>query len=216
MITMKIDTINPYVVKIIITARKHDSINQISRRIKLSYGWTYRWCKELINLGIFKESKSNLILNEENEFYHHMLDYIKSNFSKDIGFHYSVLDLFGIIYCFTKTDAAFIWTKGGYNIARYKDYYPIFIKVKEDQLATFREYCKKLNLKINSKKGIFYSVEVLNQFKISRLDSIPVDSLNETIGFMKKNIYNFQPALEMIKEMYGEKLNIKYKEANYV
>jgi len=29
---------------------------------------------------------------------------------------------------------------------------------------------------------------------------------------MKKYIYNFQPALEMIQDMYGKKIGIRYKE----
>lgn len=213
---MEINTINPYVMKIIIAARKKDSMNSIAGRINLSYGWTYKWCKQLIKLGVFKESKLRLILNEKNEFYQNTLNYIKTNFSQDINFHYSVLDLFGIKYCFTKTDSVFIWTKGGYNIARYKDYYPIFVKVKNDQLIIFKEYCKKLNLKINAQKGIFYNIEILDDFEIAHSDGMPIDSLNETIKFMKKNIYNFQPALEMIKEMYNKKINIGYKETNVI
>ncbi len=213
---MEIEIINPYVMKIIIAIRKQDSINLVAKRINLSYGWTYKWCKQLIKLGVFKESRLKLILNDENQFYKNTLSYIKANFLKDINFHYSVLELFGIKYSFTKTDAVFIWTKGGYNIARYREYYPIFIKVKRDQLVVFHDYCKKLDLKIGAKKGIFYSIEILEDFEVSYSENIPVDSLDETIKFMKKNIYNFQPALEMIKEMYGKKLNIRYKEVNYV
>jgi len=43
---------------------------------------------------------------------------------------------------------------------------------------------------------------------------MPVESLNETIRFMQENIYNFQPALEMIQEMYNKQLKVKYKEIN--
>lgn len=213
---MEIDTINPYVMRIIIAAKEHDSINSIAGRIKLSYGWTYKWCKQLIKLEVFKESKLKLVLNKKSRFYQNTLDYIKTNFSQDINFHYSVLGLFGIKYCFTKTDAVFIWTKGGYNIARYKDYYPIFIKITKDQLDIFKEYCKKLNLKINAQKGVFYHVETLDDFEIAYFDNIPIDSLDETIKFMKKNIYNFQPALEMVKEMYNKKIKIKYRETNVI
>jgi len=197
---MEIDVLNPYVMKIIISAREQDSINLISKRINLSYGWTYNWIKKLIKIGVFKESKLRLILNKNNKFYINTLEYIKKNFSKDINFYYSVLSLFGIKYCFTKTDAVFVWTKGGYNIARYKDFYPIFIKIRKDDLEIFRYYCKKLNLKINSKRNVFYSIEILEDFKIEYLNKIPVDSLKDTIKFMKKYIYNFQPALEMISE----------------
>lgn len=213
---MEIDILNPHVMKIIISAREQDSINLISKRINLSYGWTYNWIKKLIKIGVFKGLRLKLILNKNNKFYINTLEYIKKNFSKDINFYYSTLSLFGIKYCFTKTDTVFIWTKGGYNIARYKDFYPIFIKIKKDDLEIFKYYCKKLNLKINYKKNIFYSIEVLEDFKVEYLNKIPVDDLSNTITFMKKYIYNFQPALEMIEEMYEKKLNIKYKEVKNV
>lgn len=211
---MKIETINPYVMKIIISGRKEDSINSIARRIKLSYGWTYKWVKELIRMKVFKASKLKLILNEENKFYQDTLKYIKTNFSNDINFHYSVLDLFGVRYCFTKTDAVFIWTKGGYNIARYRDFYPIFIKVSLKDKKLFEEYCKKLSLSIKEKKGIFYHPIYLSSFDIDYCNNAPVDSLEETISFMKKQIYNFQPALEMIKEMYNKRIKVEYSEVN--
>ena len=65
MITMEIATINQYIMKIIIAAREQDSINQIAKRINISYGWTHKWCRKLINLGVFKEVGLKLILNKE-------------------------------------------------------------------------------------------------------------------------------------------------------
>jgi len=209
---MEIKTINPYVIKIIISARDVDSINSISKRIDLSYGWTYKWINNLTDLGVFKSTRMKLILNKNNIFYKGMLEFIKTNFSNDINFHYSVLELFGINYCFTKTDAVYVWTKGGYNIARYKEYYPIFIKIKKSDLETFKEYCNKLNLKIDTKKAIFYNIRIIGEIDCEYCNNIPVDSLDKTIEFMQKHIYNFEPALEMIKNMYGKKIEIKYKE----
>ena len=52
---MKIELLNPYVIKILVSLRKEDSISSISKRIGLSYGWTYKWVKELIKEGILKE-----------------------------------------------------------------------------------------------------------------------------------------------------------------
>lgn len=216
MITMEIDILNEHVMKIIVATRKVDSINAISKRIGLSYGWTYKWVKELIKIGCFRQKGLKLFLNTDNKFYRNTLNYIKSNFRRDIGFNYSVLGLFGIKYCFTKTDAVFVWTKGGYNIARSKDYYPIFIRIKKEHYITFLEYCRKLGLRINVGTGVFYFVEVLSDFEVSHLDNIPVESLKDTIRFMKKYIYNFQPALEMIGEMYNKDLRVRYKEVKNV
>ncbi len=133
--------------------------------------------------------------------------------SKDIQFYYNVIALFGIKYAFTKTDAVFIWTKGGYNIARYKEFYPIFIKVTKKDREAFDSYCKKLNLSLNRKNNVFYQVEYLDDFNFEYCEGIPVDGLNKTIVLMKKDRYNFEPALEMIKEMYKKKIKVKYKES---
>ena len=66
------------------------------------------------------------------------------------------------------------------------------------------------SLKINKKKWVFYNIEILDDFKVSFLDDIPVDNFEDTIVFMKKYIYNFQPALEMIEEMYNKNFKVKY------
>lgn len=213
---MEISTLNEHVMKIIIAAHKEDSIRAISKRIGLSYGWTYKWTIELINLGVFKKEGLKLLINKKNKFYISTLRYLKSSLSSNIGAYYSVLSLFGIKYCFTKTDAVFVWTNGGYNISRSSEHYPIFIKIIKKDYQTFLDYCKKLGLYVKSKRGVFYSVEILVDFDVDYCRKIPADSLDETIKFMKKYIYNFQPALEMIRNSYGKNLKIKYREAEYV
>ncbi|MBI2499110.1 hypothetical protein HYV88_02610 [Candidatus Woesearchaeota archaeon] len=213
---MKIELLNPYVIKILISARKIDSVSSISKRINLSYGWTHRWIKELVTEGIFKEKWRGIVLEENNKTYKKILKFIKENFLNEISFHYSILGLFGIKYCYTKTDAVYVYVEGRYNIARYKEYYPIFIKIKEADYDIFLYYCKKLNLKIKSKKGVFYVPEVLNDFKMIKIKNIPIEPLDETIEFMKKNIYNFEPALEMIRETYNKRLKTKYSEVNFL
>ncbi len=210
---MDIDTINPYVMKILISVREKDSISFISKRIGLSYGWTHKWIGELVKEGILKEKWRGVVLQEDNKKYKEILKFIRNNIS-ETSLYYSALNLFGIEYCFTKTDAVYLWTEGRYNVARYREYYPIFIKIKPEDYPVFLWYCKKLNLKVNAKKGIFYSPEISNEFNFIKSGEYSIDSLNETIAFMKKNIYNFEPALEMVAEMYRNRLNIKYKEVN--
>ncbi|MCX6750474.1 MAG: hypothetical protein NTZ83_03380, partial [Candidatus Pacearchaeota archaeon] len=199
---MKIELFNPYVMKILISLRKEDSISSISKRINLSYGWTNKWVNELIKGGILKEKWRGVNLNEKSKDYQNILKFIKENL-KDVSFYYSVLNLFGINYCFTKTDAVYVWTEGRYNVARYKGFYPIFIKIKKESYPVFLEYCRKLGLKVNSKefnskKGVFYNIEISDEFKSIKKDELYVEPLDEAIKFMKENIYNFEPALEMI------------------
>ncbi|MFW6283460.1 MAG: hypothetical protein ACOC1P_05410 [Minisyncoccales bacterium] len=215
---MNIEMINPYVIKILISVRDKDSISSISSRIGLSYGWTHKWVTELISEGIFKEKWRGFELQKNNETYKNILKFIQTNFN-NVQFYYSVLNLFGIDYCLTKTDAVYFWTEGKYNIARYRDYYPIFVKINKKDYDLFLMYCRKLGLNINKKKGIFYSPDVIDvkdkDIECTEKKELRVETLENTIKFMKKNIYNFQPALEMIQEKYGKKLNMKYSEANF-
>lgn len=210
---MNINTINPYVIKILISVRDKDSISSISKRIGLSYGWTHKWVKELIKEGILKEKWKGVVLQKKNKSYKEILKFIRNNLS-ETGLYYSALKLFGIEYCFTKTDAVYFWTNGRYNIARYREYYPIFIKIKSEDYPVFLEYCKKLNLKINAKTRVFYSPEIVDKFRFVKHQGYFIEPLNETISFMIKNVYNFEPALEIVDEMYKKGLNIKYKEIN--
>ncbi len=212
---MKIETLNPYVIKILISLRKKDSISSISKRINLSYGWTYKWVNELIKEGILKEKWRGVVLNEGNESYKIIIKFLKESLN-EVSFYYLALQLFGIEYCFTKTDAVYVWTDGRYNIARYKEHYPIFIKIKDKDYGLFLEYCKRLGLKINSNKDVFYNAEIVEEIKAVKKNNFYVEPLENTIEFMQENIYNFEPALEMIKEMYNRKLSIKYKEVNYL
>ncbi|MBI4918621.1 hypothetical protein HY837_01725 [archaeon] len=210
---MDLDIVNPHVIRILVAVREEDSINSISKRINLSYGWTHKWVQELANKRVLKLTRMRVYLNKTAEFYKKTLQYIKRTFSFNVQFHYEFLSLLGVQYCFTETDSVFVWTKGGYNIGRYKQFYPIFIKVKKSDKILFEWYCNKIGLKINKKQGVFYKVEYMDSFEIEYCENIPVDPLNKTISFAQKNIYNFEPALEMIKEMYHKKIKVEYKEA---
>ena len=199
--------------KILISVREKDSISSISKRIGLSYGWTHKWVTELVKEGVLKEKWKGVDLQENNKSYKEILKFIRNTVS-ETGLYYAVLGLLGIEYCFTKTDAVYFWTEGRYNVARYREYYPIFIKMKSEDYPIFLWYCKKLHLKINAKRGVFYVPEIVDAFKFIKKDNYLIEPLDETISFMTKNIYNFEPALEMIDEMYKKRLNIKYKEIN--
>lgn len=209
---MELQIVNPHVVKILIAARDVDSINAIAKRTGISFGWAYKWVKELAMAGVFQASRMRLTLNKGSAMYEWTLAYIRKVFGNDASFYYSVLPLMGITYCFVKSDAVFVWTKGGYQIGRSKDYYPIFVKVKTCDRKIFGYYVRKLGLRVNAKKGVFFRPEFALEFGVEICDGIPVEPLDDTISFMQRHFYNFQPALEMIQEMYGKRLGVKYKE----
>ena len=208
---MEIETLNPFIIKILISVREEDSISSISKRIGLSYGWTHKWVAELIKNGILKQRWRGVILQADNKLYQRILKFIRANIS-EISLYYSSLTLFGIRYCFTKTDAVYFWTEGRYNIARYRGFYPVFVKIKKEDYPLFLWYCRKLNLRINAKTGIFYAPSIVENFKFTKKEGYLIEPLSETIRFMQDNIYNFEPALEMVDELYQQGLKIHYRE----
>src|SRR3989344_1138337 len=210
---MDIETLNPYVVRILISARDEDSMSSIAKRIGLSYGWTHKWISVLIKEGVFKEKWKGIILQKDNPTYKKIMQFIKNTINP-INLYYSLLPLIGVSYSLTQTDAVYVWTKGGYNIARYRKFYPIFIKIEKKDYKLFLYYCNKLGLKVKSKNGVFYEPKLVEKLISVKNGDYNVDSLEETIDFMKNNIYNFEPALEMVDEMYHKKLGYKYKEVS--
>ena len=53
---------------------------------------------------------------------------------------YLLPNLSGMDYIFTGTDAVFVWTKGGYNIGRSMESYPIFIEILEKDKVAWQKY----------------------------------------------------------------------------
>ena len=64
-----LDLINPYVAKILIAAKDGDSIRSISKKIRESYGWTYKWVLGLEKIGAIERKKQELYIKRENYFY---------------------------------------------------------------------------------------------------------------------------------------------------
>ena len=210
---MDIGIINPHTMKIIIAARPKDSIRAIAQRIGVSYGWTHYWMQQLISAGAFRKTGRGVAAQEQHPFYQGTIRYINESFSKSVSFHYSVLAYFGIVYRFVGRDAVFVWTNGGYNIGRSRDHYPISITVRSTDRPLFRYYGGKTGLRTRAARGIFYDVVFADDFPIAHCSGIPVEPLGDTIRFMKDNIHHFEPALEMVAEMYGKKTGVQYKEA---
>jgi len=60
--------------------------------------------------------------------------------------------------------------------------------------------------------GVFYILVPEQRFANKKIDNLYVDTLAETIKFCKKNIYQYEPALEMLNEMYNLDMEVRYSE----
>lgn len=141
---------------------------------------------------------------------------IKTNITKAYG----LVNDAKMRYAFTAVDAVFFWTMGGYQVGRFFGFYPIHLKVKENDLKRWQRFFKSRNIKfyVGGKAikqtlfGVFYVLYPEADFNSKRIEGFNVIPLKETVDFCKKNIYVYEPALEMLSEMYKLGLKASYKE----
>lgn len=134
---------------------------------------------------------------------------------------YELLKETGMKYALTGPDAVFVWTKGGYQVDRFFGFYPIHLKVRKSDLKKWREFFDSRRQRFYVKDqliretlfGLFYVLYPEAKFRTEKVDGLSVTPLKETVEFCQSKIYSYEPALEMLDEMYDLGLSIKYKEA---
>lgn len=133
---------------------------------------------------------------------------------------YKLVEKAGMDYAFTGPDAVFLWTKGGYNVDRFFAFYPIHLKVRKSDIEKWKKFFKSEGRRfhVNSESvrrtlfGIFYVLYPEDEFRAEEVEGFKVVPLEETVEFCSRNIYSYEPALEILDEMYGLGLGVKYRE----
>ena len=146
-------------------------------------------------------------------------EYLEVRFSvKDA---YELVRRAGMNYAFTGPDAVFFWTKGGYNIDRFFAFYPIHLKVEKGELKRWEGFLESRGKRFHvvgepirrTLFGTFYVLYPEDEFKVEDLGGFKVIPLKETVEFCRRNIYSYEPALEMLDEMYKLGLGVRYRES---
>jgi len=139
----------------------------------------------------------------------------------DVSRAYNLLTQVDMKYALTGPDAVFFWTKGGYQVDRFFGFYPIHLKVGKKDLKRWRVFFSSKNQRFHVKDqpiketlfGLFYVLYPEVDFKTEEISDFHVIPLKETIDFCQRNIYSYEPALEMLDEMYNLDLKVRYREA---
>jgi len=134
---------------------------------------------------------------------------------------YDLLKEADMSYALTGPDAVFLWTKGGYQVDRFFGFYPIHLKVEKEELERWKKFfgSRKQRFQVNGQPiketlfGLFYVLYPEVDFRAEKISGFSVIPLKETVDFCERHIYSFEPALEMLDEMYGLGLKVVYKEA---
>lgn len=213
-----LELVNEYVAKIVLAAEDGDSIRRISGKIGASYSYTYEWVERLEEAGVVERDGGVHVVDEA------FADAFRTVAQEVMARELTVTDAYmlpnfaSLQYRYTRTDAVFIWTKGGYQIGRSRDDYPIFIDVLEDDVDAWKRFFDDFSVaysvgeRRDEPDGIYFVIFPCDDFTAEWFEQAFVTPLDETVTWAQQYKANFQPALEMLDEMYDLGLGITYRE----
>lgn len=137
-----------------------------------------------------------------------------------------VLPQFGVWpFAFTRIDAVYVWTRGGYQVGRDPDDYPLFLAIRERDIdgweAFFASFGLPTAIERQPRESIEGPVQIVLEprpvLEIEEVEGYPVISRAETIEYMRENYAQFQSALSMLDRMYEDlDLDVAYRESERV
>jgi hypothetical protein len=118
----------------------------------------------------------------------------------------------GLEFAYTSIDAVYIWTRGGYQVAREPDDYPLFIAVDEADLDDWKQFFGRFEIPVAQERQPTEEIDQSIQFVLKpcttveadTVDGRPVIPLRETVEFAQDHYATFQSALDMLGRMYEE------------
>ena len=214
---MGLDFVNRHVAKILLAVEDGDSINRISQKIDSSYSYTYEWIQKLEEIGVVKRDDGVRVVDEE--FIKSFENTARTVLKRELELNeaYLLPNFAGMDYRYSRTDAVYVWTKGGYQIGRNREDYPIFIDVYEEDVDEWRTFLQSFDVETSvgerkGAEGIHFVLYPREEMETSYVESASVAPLDETVEWAEQYRANFQPALEMLDEMYDLDLGVDYRE----
>lgn len=115
-------------------------------------------------------------------------------------------------FAFARIDAVYVWTRGGYQVGRDPDDYPLFLAVREQDLDAWEPFFESFELPTAFERQPVDEIPGRLQIvldpqpglEIDHVDGYPVIPRKETIEYVRDHDAQFQPALAMLDRMYND------------
>ncbi len=204
--------------KIMLVVRPGDSIRRITQKIDGSYSWVYDWIERLEAAGFIRRDGGVYIEDYTvRDRYREMVAAISRSVSPSIDDGYIIPHFAEMPFAYTKIDSVYVWTHGGYQIARGHDDYPIFIQVADQDVdrwtAFFDEFGVPCTVEDRPDPTDYDATVSYVLFPTSDgltrewVEGNPVIPLDETIEHMMAYRVNYEPALEIIADEYDRDID---------
>jgi hypothetical protein len=115
-------------------------------------------------------------------------------------------------FAYTSIDAVYIWTRGGYQVAREPADYPLFLAVAAEDATEWVQFFDRFDVPVAQERqptdelhgSIQFVLEPRPTVEADEVDGRPVIPLQETVEFAREHYATFQSALDMLGRMYDE------------
>ena len=209
-----IDLLDATAAKIVLAIQRGDSINRVANKIDSSYSWVYDWVERLDAHGVIANTDTGLQVTDHDlrQQYAEMLAAVYRRDSISQADAYLIPHFAGMEFVYTEIDAVYVWTHGGYQIARGHDDYPVFLQVHDRDVERWLAFFQQFGIEttINERPdasdvdGPVHYVLFPTQDGIESewVDGNPVVPLSKTIDQMLATRPAYEPALEIIADEY--------------
>lgn len=198
-------------VKLLLALDTGDTIAAAARKIDENRETVRRLVDRLEDAGFVTYDDGLALVDDE--FREPALEYLAAAATMappSIGEAYVLPQFAGRTYAFTAIDAIYLWTRGGYQVARDPEDYPIFIAVEESEVGGWEAFFERFGLPTARQRQPADTVDgpvqvVLDPgdgIEATTIDGDPVVPLSEAVTFAREHYATFEPALEMLDNMY--------------
>jgi DNA-binding Lrp family transcriptional regulator len=207
--------------KIMLVIRPGDSIRRVAQKVDSSYSWVYDWIERLEGAGFIRRDDGVYVEDYAvRDRYYEMVAALSRAVGPSIEDGYIVPHFSGLPFAYTRIDSVYVWTHGGYQIARGHDDYPIFMQVRDQDVERWTAFFDEFEIAntIGERpdpagfEGPVSYVLFPTTEDVARewVNGIPVIPLDETIDHMLEYRVNYEPALEMIADEYDRDIDASH------
>ena len=124
-------------------------------------------------------------------------------------------------FAYSRIDAVYVWTQGGYQVARDSGDYPLFLAVREQDVDDWQVFFESFDLPTaferQPREELSGPLQIVLDpqptLDIEYVEGYSVIPREDTIAYMREHYTQFQSALSMLNRMYEDlDLGVDYEE----